>query len=226
MSSESSDGPEKMAAFFDARAAGYDAHMQRSVASFEDFYAAVAQPIPRTQRALRILDIGCGTGLELDPIFERAPNARVTGIDLSERMLAALREKYAARMDRITLIQGSYLETPFEEGGYDYAVSVMTLHHLLPPRRALLYAKIRHALKLGGSYVEGDYVVSKAEEERLINALRRKADSAGPGGEAGAYHVDIPLALETQRRLLIEAGFAGVEVIWHEGEAAVYVVQA
>jgi tRNA (cmo5U34)-methyltransferase len=215
-----------MGAFFDHRAAGYDAHMQRSVVSFEAFYAAVAQPIPRTQTVLHVLDVGCGTGLELDPIFGRAPNVRITGIDLSEGMLAALRGKFAARMDQITLTQGSYLDTPFGEGGYDYAVSVMTLHHLLPPRKALLYTKIRRALKPGGGYIEGDYVVSKAEEERLTNAFRQTADSAGPGAEAGAYHLDIPLALETQRRLLLEAGFAGVEVIWHEGEAAVYVARA
>jgi tRNA (cmo5U34)-methyltransferase len=226
MSSESSHRPEKMGAFFDERATGYDAHMLRSVASFEAFYAAIAQPIAQTQALLHILDIGCGTGLELDPIFERAPNARVTGIDLSEAMLAALREKYATRMDQITLIQGSYLAIPFEESSYDYAVSVMTLHHLLPARKALLYAKIRRALNPRGSYIEGDYVVSKVEEERLTNAFRQKVDSAGLLVEAGAYHVDIPLALETQRALLLEAGFAGVEVIWHEGEAAVYVAHA
>jgi len=35
--------------------------------------------------------------------------------------------------------------------------------------------------------------------------------------------VDIPLALDTQRALLRAAGFDEVEVVWEEGEAAVYV---
>lgn len=37
-----------------------------------------------------ILDIGCGTGLELDEIWKRNPEISVTGIDLSQSMLNEL----------------------------------------------------------------------------------------------------------------------------------------
>jgi tRNA (cmo5U34)-methyltransferase len=214
-----------MTDFFDARSAGYDAHMQRSVAQFDAFYAAVAQPIPRTAAALRVLDIGCGTGLELAPIWQRAPNARVTGVDLSARMLRQLQDKYADRREQLSLIQGSYLDVPLGQAVYDWAVAVMTLHHLLPETKARLYAKIRRALKPGGGYVEGDYVVSPQQEARLLAAYRERMDAADPAQE-GLYHVDIPLSLPHQRALLLGAGFARVEVLWQEGEAAVYVAQA
>ena len=36
-----------------------------------------------------ILDLGCGTGLELDALFARFPDLRVTGIDMTEEMLCA-----------------------------------------------------------------------------------------------------------------------------------------
>jgi tRNA (cmo5U34)-methyltransferase len=213
-----------MIVFFDARSDGYDAHMQQSVASFEAFYAAIARAIPCTEQALHILDIGCGTGLELDPIFRRAPNARITGVDLSANMLAQLRSKYAQRLGQITLIQGSYLETPLGQARYDCAVSVMTLHHLLPTRKGRLYARIRRALKEGGRYIEGDYVVSEDEAARLLAEYREKVGSVG-GGQEGTYHVDIPLTIARHRELLLEAEFATVAVTWQEDEAAVYVAE-
>jgi tRNA (cmo5U34)-methyltransferase len=225
MNSQSSEPPEKMSDFFDERSNGYDEHMRQSVASFQAFYEAIAQPIPCTEEVLHILDVGCGTGLELGPIFLRAPNARITGIDLSKRMLEHLRNKYASRLGQITLIQGSYLEMSFGQAEYDYGVSVMTLHHLLPERKGRLYEKIRQALKEEGKYIEGDYIVSKEKHGPILAEYREKLRSVTESGD-GHYHVDIPLTMEMQRELLLKAGFARVEVIWKEGEAAAYVAEA
>jgi tRNA (cmo5U34)-methyltransferase len=225
MNSQSSERPEKMSDFFDKRSSGYDEHMRQSIASFEAFYEAIAQCIPCTDEVLHILDVGCGTGLELGPIFLRAPNARITGVDLSEGMLKHLRDKVASRLEQLALIQGSYLEMSFGQAEYDYGVSVMTLHHLLPERKGRLYEKTRQALKDEGKYIEGDYIVSKEKHEPILAEYREKLRSVTKPGD-GHYHVDIPLTMEMQRELLLKAGFARVEVIWEEGEAAVYVAEA
>ena len=225
MHSRASEPPEKMSDFFDKRSHGYDEHMQQSIPSFRAFYEAIAQPIPRTEEVLHILDIGCGTGLEFGPILQRAPNARITGVDLSEKMLEQLQSKYVSRLGQISLIQGSYLQMPFRQAKVDYGVSVMTLHHLLPGRKGRLYEKIRQALKAKGKYIEGDYVVSKEKEERMLKEYQERAGLVEGDGE-GNYHVDIPLTMEMQRELLLRAGFAKVEVVWEEGEAAVYVAEA
>jgi tRNA (cmo5U34)-methyltransferase len=224
MGSQSSQPPEKMGDFFDERSAGYDEHMQQSLDSFQAFYEAIAQPIPRTEAELQILDIGCGTGLELGSIFQRAPNAQITGVDLSERMLECLRGKYARRLGQLALIHGSYLEVPFGEALYDYAVSVMTLHHLKSRRKGRLYGRIRQALKEGGEYIEGDYVVSEEKADQML-AEHREEMGRVEGREDGAYHIDIPLTMEVQRELLLGAGFSQVELIWEEGEAVVYVAK-
>ncbi|MGD8791888.1 MAG: class I SAM-dependent methyltransferase [Anaerolineae bacterium] len=224
MSKEANRAPEAMADFFEARSGGYDEHMRRAVASFDAFYEAVAQPFTPTDDEVEILDLGCGTGLELGPIVERAPNALITAVDLSAGMLARLRAKYAGRIGRLALVHESYLSWPMAEAGYDYVVAVMTLHHLLPDRKRALYARIRRALRPGGIYVEGDWVVPPEKEAYYLQAYHeRLAQVEEP--EEGAYHLDIPFSLETQRRLLVEAGFAGVRVIWNKDEAAVYVAR-
>lgn len=216
--------PEEMGPFFDARADGYDLHMRGVLRSFDAFYAGLAAPLPATDAPIRVLDLGCGTGLELAGIWARAPRARVTGIDLSAGMLARLRERHAARAAQLELVQGSYLEVPLGEGGFDAAVSAMTLHHLPPPEKLALYARLRAALRPGAPYVEGDYVVSEAEEARLLAAFREARRGEAPG--APQRHLDVPASLATQRELLAGAGFTGFRLCWQEGEAAIYTVTA
>lgn len=216
--------PERMAAFFDARSDGYDAYMERAVAFFDRFYQVIANPIPETNEMLRILDIGCGTGLELDAFLSKAPNAVVTGVDVSQRMLQKLKAKYGDRVERLTLIQGSYLAIPLGESMYDYAVAVMTLHHLLPAPKVELYRRIRRALKQDGAYIEGDWVVSPEEERDYLREYEERLKTL-KFSEEGTHHIDIPSSLETERQLLIEAGFAAVDVIWEADGNAVYVAR-
>jgi tRNA (cmo5U34)-methyltransferase len=121
----------------------------------------------------------------------------------------------------LTLIQDSYLKVPLGQDVYDYALSVMSLHHLLPEAKRRLYARIRRALRPGGRYIEGDYVVSQAEAVRLL-AKARATLAAVEGNAYGDYHVDVPFTLADQRTLLLEAGFVDFEMIWQQGEAAVY----
>ena len=84
---------EEMAAFFERRIDGYDAHMLRDIEGAAAFYPFTASLLPGFPGAA-VLDLGCGTGLELDAYFRRNPTARVTGLDLSEAMLDALRAKH------------------------------------------------------------------------------------------------------------------------------------
>jgi tRNA (cmo5U34)-methyltransferase len=200
--------------FFDARAAGYEEHMEQAVVSFHQFYRAVASAISKTDEALQILDIGCGTGLELNDILSRVPNAILTGIDVSKRMLQQLREAYEDHARHLILVQGSYLEVPLGEAVYDYVIAVMTLHHLVPSRKRRLYPRIRRALKFDGAYIEGDWFVSPEDEACYLSEYERRMWELGPS-EEGSYHIDVPLSLETQTHLLSEAGFSSVDVIWH-----------
>ena len=71
---------EKMDEFFDARIDGYDEHMKRNIEGASGFYAYTASLLPAAGEC-RILDLGCGTGLELEAYFDLNPSAKVTGID-------------------------------------------------------------------------------------------------------------------------------------------------
>lgn len=117
---------ERMGEFFDRRLEIYEEHQLNCIESAREFYRFTAEILPKTP-GCSILDLGCGTGLELEHYFRLNPLAKVTGIDLAPGMLNRFREKFAHR--DITLIQGSYFDVPFGQECFDAAVSVESLHH-------------------------------------------------------------------------------------------------
>ena len=224
MSNNTFDKPVKMSQFFDEKASGYDQHMKRTVTSFEKFYNIILVPIERTKEAVEILDLGCGTGLELEGIFSKAPNAVITCIDLSEKMLSKLKSKYSRFLDQIKPIRGSYLMVPFPEKKYDYIVSVMTMHHFPYDTKCKLYKKIRKSMKNEGKYIEGDYVVSLEKERQFLLEYNHKIKNIKES-ERNIFHIDIPFSIKTQSQLLLKGGFSKVKVIFHQNEAAIFVAR-
>ncbi len=201
---------ERMESFFDARLDGYDVHMLQTIEGAQQFYPFTAQNLPMHKNAA-ILDLGCGTGLELEYYFAQNPTARVTGIDLAPGMMNALKEKFPDK--NLHLILGSYFEVPFGVGQFDGAVSVESLHHFTQKAKIPLYTKLHTALKDGGWFILTDYFALTDEEEQhwYQELLRLKAENGIT--DDGFYHYDTPLTVAHETQALTQAGFQRVEVL-------------
>lgn len=208
---------EPMDLFFDRRLQEYDAHQLHEIESAQEFYPFTAAQLPRAPGA-QVLDLGCGTGLELEYYFAQNPAARVTGIDLAAGMLQALREKFPGR--DLQLIQGSYLEVPLGEGIYDAVVSVESLHHFTRAEKVPLYRRVLAALKPGGYFLLTDYFAASDQEEEHFRAelLRLRAAENVPDGIL--CHFDTPLTPAHEQAALREAGFTQVELLGTWGATA------
>ena len=212
---------EKMSDFFEARLDGYDEHMMKNIESADEFYPFTAEQLPTTEGCL-ILDLGCGTGLELEEYFRLNPSARVMGIDLSLGMLSALKKKF---MDKdITLVCDSYFDVPFGETLFDSAVSVESLHHFTKEEKVPLYAKLHRAIKDGGYFVLTDYFSLSDEEEQMHRQNLIALKSAQGITDDAFYHYDTPLTVAHETDALLEAGFSSVEVLKNWG--ATYTLKA
>jgi len=196
--------------FFENRLEGYDQHMMTNIESADEFYPFTAECLPM-QADCHILDLGCGTGLELEEYYKINPQAKVTGIDLSQRMLSALKKKFPEK--DITLIEGSYFDVPFGEGVFDAAVSVESLHHFTKEKKIPLYSKLYKALKDEGYFILTDYFSESDEEEWMYrqNLIQLKAELGIQDNEF--YHYDTPLTVYHEIEALFDAGFHSVEVI-------------
>ena len=67
----------------------------------------------------RILEIGCGTGRNIETLCQRFPEARITGIDLSSQMLDQASARLKAFTGRVRLLQAAY-DRPFHEPGHKF----------------------------------------------------------------------------------------------------------
>lgn len=196
---------EAMDAFFNARLGDYEEHM----AHWSAHYQWMADLLPEGITSL--LDIGCGTGLELDCIFRRFPTLSVTGIDLAEDMLAVLRKKHGDKA--LTLCRADYFTCSLPKNAFDCVVSFETLHHYTAEQKQPLFARICRSLKPGGIYLECDYIAATQAIEDLVFtecARRRQRDGIAPGD---FVHFDTPLTLEHEMDAMRRAGFSSVEAV-------------
>lgn len=209
---------EEMAGFFGARLGDYEAHMSH----WKPLYEQMGLLIPKDTK--KLLDIGCGTGLELDEIWKRQPGISVTGIDLTGPMLDVLRKKYPGKP--LTLIEGDYFEVPFGTECFDVAVSFETLHHYPAQKKLTVFQKLYDCLKPGGCYLEADYIADDQEWEDLLMrecARRRRAQNI----PANVFvHFDTPLTLANETALLRSAGFQTVDVLTFPEEDGTPIIRA
>ena len=212
---------EKMGDFFDNRIDGYDEHMMTNIESANEFYPYTATQLPSKSGA-RILDLGCGTGLELEAYFKINPGASVTGIDLALGMLDSLKRKLPDR--DITLILGSYFDVDFGKRCYDAAVSVESLHHFTMDEKIPLYRRIRDSLVDDGYFVLTDYFALSDEEERGFRRELELMKKEQGISDDDLYHFDTPLTVEHEIEAMKAAGFGRAEVLANWG--ATYTIKA
>lgn len=201
---------EKMGEFFDNRLDGYDEHQLTCIESAGEFYPFTARCLPEKEGA-HILDLGCGTGLELEEYFKLNPSAKVTGIDLAVGMLRALKEKFPEK--ELELIAGSYFDVPFGCETFDAAVSVESLHHFTKEEKIPLYTKVQKALKDTGYLILTDYFsLSDEEETSHRNEFLRLKQIQGIEDDE-FYHYDTPLTVQHEKEALQAAGFSSIEIL-------------
>lgn len=211
--------PERMDDFFDRRVDIYD-HCMLINLKLDVFYEEIASLIKSSRPDFKLLDLGCGTGLELEPLFKKYPDMRVTGIDLSAELLERLRSKFPDKA--MNLICGSYFDAAFD-GEFDVVLSTYSLHHFIESEKIRLYKKIRAALAPGGIFLLGDFTVSTQElqDEFYAYYLRIRKENGIPDGEF--FHLDIPFTTENEIRMLREAGFRSVEIVCQTEKASVII---
>ena len=200
---------EKMNEFFDERSDTYDHHMLVDM-QLAEFYEEISNCFPANANALTLLDLGCGTGLELERLFTKFPDLIVTGVDLSQRMLDVLKDKYPDK--EIRLICNSYFDMDFGNNCYDYALSTYSLHHFSEEEKRVLYERVYASLREGGIFIEGDSTC-KTMEQQLFNLAENERLRQENNITEGFYHYDTPLTVEIQIGLLKAAGFDEVQLV-------------
>jgi tRNA (cmo5U34)-methyltransferase len=177
--------------------------MHSEVPGFDELQERVAAASAGST-VTRILELGTGTGETSRRVLERHPAARLTGIDISQDMLAEARESLPS--DRVAglLVQGIQDDLP--EGPYDLVISALAVHHLQGPAKAKLFRGVAGVLRPGGRFVMGDVVVPEDP-----------ADAVTPLSE----NYDFPSTKEALVQWLREAGLE-TRIVWELKDLAIF----
>lgn len=103
----------------------------------------------------RILEVGCGTGRNLERLAKRFPEADITGVDLCGSMLDRARRKGALRGDRVALLEAAY-DAPLASGSFDLVLFSYALTMFGPHMRPALDAAMED-LAPGGLLAVADF---------------------------------------------------------------------
>ncbi len=154
--------------------------------------------------ALRVLELGTGTGETALRVLARHPGATLVGVDASDAMLEGARAALPA--ERVDLRLGRF-EDPLPDGPFDVVVSALAVHHLDGPAKAELFARVAAVLAPGGRFVLADVVVPEDP-----------ADVVTPLDEG----FDLPNSVAEQLEWLAAAGLRA-HVAWAHRDLAVIV---
>src|SRR5262249_52799384 len=170
-----------------------------------------------------IVDLGTGTGALAAKCLERAPDARIVGIDADSEMLLAARERLG---ERATFVNESFLRAPIPP--CDAVVASFALHHVRTrAAKSALYRRVRKALRPRGVLVNVDCQPASARTlaARQRDAWRQHLRGFYAPPEADALleawgKEDVYVPLDAEMALLNRAGFE-VEIVWRNGSFAV-----
>jgi len=103
----------------------------------------------------KTLEVAVGTGLNLGLY---APDVTLTGLDLSEDMLAIARRRAAEFEREVDLREGDAHELPFPDGTFDTVVCTYSLCNIPDHHRAV--GEMKRVLRSGGRLVLVDHIRS------------------------------------------------------------------
>lgn len=150
---------------FDKLAPQWDA--MRSAGHNESLHAAL-DAVPASPR--RVLDLGTGTGTAARAIAARWADAEVTGVDVSEGMLAEARRLLTPELaGRVRFERADASALPFPDGSFD----LVTLSNMIP-----FFDEIARVVAPGGSvafaWSVGPETPIYVSPERLRSELERR----------------------------------------------------
>jgi ubiquinone/menaquinone biosynthesis C-methylase UbiE len=121
---------------------------------------AIAHHTEPLQRAPRLLDVACGTGVLLSLLHERFPSAELYGVDGSQDMLALAQKRLgrevSLRLEQIVIGPSAQASLPFPGGSFDLITCTNALHAMPDPVPTL--TNLLRLLAPGGHLLLEDFV--------------------------------------------------------------------
>jgi tRNA (cmo5U34)-methyltransferase len=151
---------------FNKGAKSYDRQRGIVIPNLDQLYTVIENLANSNVSRPRILDLGAGTGLLTEKIFNKYFRGHFTLIDISEEMLNIAKKRFKKNRN-FKYILGDYLKIDFEES-FDIIISSLSIHHLEDKDKKILYSKVYEILNNDGIFLNADQVLAPSTENEYI----------------------------------------------------------
>ena len=106
-------------------------------------------------KAGRILDLGCGGGLDLLALHEiTGGKAELYGVDMTDKVLELAEERFGRLgVEGVHLLKGDISSLPFPDGSFDMVTVAWVLHHVDGEELDRILDEVRRVLRPGGIFL-------------------------------------------------------------------------
>lgn len=157
-------------AAFDHDAASYDRLVGANPGYFDHLRRSAERlGLPGSGAGLRLLDVGCGTGLSTRALLETYPEAQIVAVDASARMLAHARAKAWPTTVRFVHARAEDLAEAGVDGPFDGILAAYLLRNLPDVTAGL--AGLRELLAPGAPLAVHEYSVADSAYARAVWTL-------------------------------------------------------
>lgn len=139
-----------------------------------EYQSKVFEPIPAGFDG-KILEVPVGTGVLSLPVWKTLPDADITCLDYSEKMMEAAESRAASMGTKnVNFRQGDVGALPYKDETFDAVVSLNGFHAF--PDKEAAYRETFRVLKPGGLFT-GCFYVEKSNKhtDRIIQSLYTRA---------------------------------------------------
>ncbi len=145
---------------FNSASKKYDSQRKLFLPFFEDYYRSGIIYLS-SKKFKTILDLGAGTGLLSQYLYQYFPKAKYTLVDISDKMLSIARKRFEHLPNFNYIIEDYSKKLP--ENRYDLIASALSIHHLTEPEKVKLYKNVYHSLNKNGFFLNIDQYNSQNE---------------------------------------------------------------
>ncbi len=212
--------------FFDAWSV-YGQILEHNYMSHRELYQDVNQLLARQfrDRAIKVLDLGCGSAYHFAQILQNRNVAYYRGYDLSEVAIAQAQQNLAPLHTQLDFYQGDLL-TGLQENidTFDLIFCSFALHHFSLAEKAEFFSYAFKRLKFSGILVLIDVMRDEREDreqyyEHYVNRIQKEWTAIAPEDKAAlSEHIrssDFPETALSLCAMADQAGFASGREISH-----------
>lgn len=122
---------------------------------------------------LRVLDAGCGSGLNSLPLAQRG--AEVTLLDIAPEALSLAQGFFAEASLSVTAVEGSIFEMPFADESFDVVWNTGVIEHFSEDVRKLAVGEMLRVLKKSGCMI----TFNPSAAAQIYRLAKEKAEKKG-----------------------------------------------